>query len=106
MGQAFKDNVAPVLVQPAATAHMQQHLVLTLRKVVEQTRLGEAIGLKVVPHLIAQVALAKVNPALPYVFIEQGIAQLSSVLHSPVAIEVSVKIMRTNPSGLVLCSHF
>lgn len=35
----------------------------------------------------------KYNPALPYVFTEQGIAQLSSVLHSPVAIEVSVKIM-------------
>lgn len=35
----------------------------------------------------------KYNPSLPYVFTEQGIAQLSSVLHSPVAIEVSVKIM-------------
>ena len=30
---------------------------------------------------------------LPYAFTEQGIAQLSSVLHSPIAIETSVKIM-------------
>lgn len=35
----------------------------------------------------------KFNPSLPYVFTEQGIAQLSSVLHSPIAIETSVKIM-------------
>ena len=35
----------------------------------------------------------KFSPSLPYVFTEQGIAQLSSVLHSPVAIEVSVRIM-------------
>ena len=33
------------------------------------------------------------NPSLPYVFTEQGIAQLSSVLHSPIAIEMSVRIM-------------
>lgn len=35
----------------------------------------------------------KYNPSLPYVFTEQGIAQLSSVLHSPIAIEVSIRIM-------------
>lgn len=35
----------------------------------------------------------KFNPSLPYVFTEQGIAQLSSVLHSPIAIDMSVKIM-------------
>jgi len=35
----------------------------------------------------------KFNPSLPYAFTEQGIAQLSSVLHSPIAIETSVKIM-------------
>ena len=35
----------------------------------------------------------KFNPSLPFVFTEQGIAQLSSVLHSPIAIETSVKIM-------------
>lgn len=35
----------------------------------------------------------KFNPTLPYAFTEQGIAQLSSVLHTPIAIEVSVKIM-------------
>ena len=35
----------------------------------------------------------KYSPSLPYVFTEQGIAQLSSVLHSPKAIEVSVRIM-------------
>lgn len=42
------------------------------------------------------------NPSLPYVFTEQGIAQLSSVLHSPVAIEVSVKIM----NAFVYMRHF
>lgn len=35
----------------------------------------------------------KFNPSLPFVFTEQGIAQLSSVLHSPTAIDMSVKIM-------------
>lgn len=35
----------------------------------------------------------KYSPSLPYVFTEQGIAQLSSVLHSQKAIEVSVRIM-------------
>ena len=35
----------------------------------------------------------KYSPSLPYVFTEQGIAQLSSVLHTPKAIEVSVRIM-------------
>ena len=51
--QAFKDNVASVFVQPTTAADMQQHLVLTLREVVEQTRFGEAVGLEVVPHLVA-----------------------------------------------------
>ena len=32
---------------------------------------------------------------LPYVFTEQGIAMLATVLHTPVAAEVSVNIMRT-----------
>lgn len=36
----------------------------------------------------------KYNPSLPYVFTEPGIAQLSSVLHSTTAIEVSVRIMK------------
>ncbi len=35
----------------------------------------------------------KFNPSLPYVFTEQGIAQLSTVLHSQTAIQVSVRIM-------------
>ena len=35
--------------------------------------------------------MLKFNPSLPYVFTEQGIAQLSSVLHSPTAIAMSVK---------------
>ena len=34
----------------------------------------------------------KYNPSLPYAFTEPGVAQLSSVLHSPTAIEVSVRI--------------
>lgn len=44
----------------------------------------------------------KFNPSLPYVFTEQGIAQLSSVLHSHIAIEVSVKIM----NAFVVMRHF
>ncbi len=35
----------------------------------------------------------KFNPSLPYVFTEQGIAQLSTVLHTQTAIQVSVRIM-------------
>ena len=33
--------------------------------------------------------------SLPYVFTEQGVAMLATVLHTPVAAEVSVNIMRT-----------
>jgi len=32
---------------------------------------------------------------LPYVFTEQGVAMLSSVLRSPRAVEVNIAIMRT-----------
>ena len=35
----------------------------------------------------------KFNPSLPYAFTEQGIAQLSTVIHSKKAIETSIKIM-------------
>lgn len=35
----------------------------------------------------------KFNPSLPYVFTEQGIAQLSTVLHTQTAIQGSVRIM-------------
>jgi len=31
----------------------------------------------------------------PYAFIEQGVAMLSSVLHSPQAVQVNIEIMRT-----------
>ena len=37
----------------------------------------------------------KFSPALPYAFTEQGIAMLSSVLHSKQAIQVNIAIMRT-----------
>jgi len=37
----------------------------------------------------------KFSPALPYAFTEQGVAMLSSVLHSKQAIEVNIAIMRT-----------
>lgn len=36
-----------------------------------------------------------VRRALPYAFTEQGVAMLSSVLHSPRAVEVNIAIMRT-----------
>ena len=38
---------------------MQQHLVLALGEVIEQTRLREAVGLKIVPSNRAKVALIK-----------------------------------------------
>jgi len=44
----------------------------------------------------------KFRPTLPYAFTEPGIAQLSSVLHSEKAIEISVKIM----SAFVAMRHF
>ena len=50
-----------VFVELAATAYMQQHLLLTLGEVVEQTGLSEAVGLKVVPRHIAKVTLIKVD---------------------------------------------
>lgn len=40
---------------------MQKHLVLTPRKVIEQARLGEAVGLEVVPCLVSEVTLIKVD---------------------------------------------
>ena len=40
---------------------MQQNFVLTLRKVIEQARLREAVGLQVMPDLVTQVALVKVD---------------------------------------------
>lgn len=40
---------------------MQKHLVPTLRKVIEQTGLGKTVGLKVVPCLVPEVALIKVD---------------------------------------------
>ena len=39
------------------------------------------------------LASLKYRPTLPYAFTEQGIAQLSTVLHSKKAIETSIKIM-------------
>lgn len=40
---------------------MQKHLVPTLGKVVEQTRLRETVGLKIVPRHITQVTLVKID---------------------------------------------
>jgi hypothetical protein len=33
---------------------------------------------------------------LPYAFTEQGVSMLSAVLHSPKAVDISIKIMRAN----------
>jgi len=44
----------------------------------------------------------KYSSSLPYVFTEQGVAMLSAVLHTPTAIEVSVKIM----DAFVAMRHF
>ncbi len=38
--------------------------------------------------------LSKFSPSLPYVFTEQGVAMLSSVLKSERAIEINIQIMR------------
>ena len=47
-------------------------------------------------HLISQFAISSWGGTrkLPYVFTEQGVAMLSSVLHSDRAIEVNIQIMR------------
>jgi ORF6N domain len=50
------------------------------------------------PSLRSQIATLKRGQHrkyLPYVFTEQGVAMLSSVLHSPRAVEVNIAIMRT-----------
>lgn len=51
----------PVLIQPTAATDMQQDFMLTLREVIEQARLSEAVGLQVMPGLVTQVALVKVD---------------------------------------------
>ena len=42
------------------------------------------------------------NPSKPYAFTEQGVAMLSSVLHSDEAIEISIRIM----DAFVAMRHF
>jgi hypothetical protein len=49
--------------------------------------------------LISQIAISKPGRGgrrkRPWVFTEQGVAMLSSVLHSPTAVDVNIEIMRT-----------
>jgi hypothetical protein len=51
------------------------------------------------PLLISQFAISKTGRGgrrtLPYVFTEQGVAMLSTVLHSERAVQVNILIMRT-----------
>ena len=42
---------------------------------------------------------------LPYAFTEQGLAMLSGILNSPVAIEVNISIMRLPAAGRGFCIH-
>src|SRR5574344_417222 len=42
---------------------------------------------------ISNIDLRAINRSMPYVYTEQGIAMLASVLHTKVAIETSIKIM-------------
>ena len=51
----------PVVIKPTAATHMQQSLMLTQGKVIEQTRLCKAVGLQVMPGSTAQVALVKID---------------------------------------------
>ena len=44
----------------------------------------------------------KYSPTLPYVFTEQGVAMLASVLHSDTAVEISIRIM----DAFVAMRHF
>ena len=56
------------------------------------------IAKKAEPNLIFQSGISKGRGGrrtLPYAFTEQGVAMLSSVLHSPRAVEVNIAIMRT-----------
>ena len=59
--QTFQYNVAVFSIEPSTTAHMQQHLVLALWKVVELTSFRKAIGLQIMPYLLAQISLVKIN---------------------------------------------
>ena len=49
--------------------------------------------------LMSQIVISKIGRGgrrkLPRVFTEQGVAMLSSVLHSPTAVRVNIEIMRT-----------
>ena len=78
-----------------------------------ETLKSQIVTSKNTPHsLLSQIAIAKNAESnltfqsgiskgrggrrtLPYVFTEQGVAMLSSVLHSPRAVEVNIAIMRT-----------
>lgn len=42
---------------------------------------------------------------MPYVFTENGVAMLSSVLRSDTAIEVNIRIMRAFTSGVGICTN-
>ena len=50
-------------------------------------------------YLISQIAISKKGRGgrryLPYVFTEQGVSMLSSVLNSEQAVQVNIQIMRT-----------
>ena len=49
---------------------------------------------RIVKSQIVTLRLEGVRRAPPYAFTEQGVAMLSSVLHSPKAIQVNIEIMR------------
>ena len=57
-------------------------------------------------NLICQIGISSLNHGgrrfMPYVFTEQGVAMLASVLHSPRAISVNIDIMR----AFVKLRHF
>lgn len=50
-------------------------------------------------NLISQIAISKIGRGgrrfLPYVFTEQGVAMLSSILNSEKAIQINIQIMNT-----------
>ena len=67
---------------------------MTLRSQIVTTKSEKNHGFEVLESQIATTKSIKKSRSLPYAFTELGVAMLSSVLRSPVAIQVNIGIMR------------
>jgi hypothetical protein len=57
----LEDDALPLPVKPSAAPHMEDDLAVANRKVVDLAGLGETVGLKIVPFLLTQVTLVKID---------------------------------------------